>query len=296
MKQVSHWLNPLAILTAAAIAWANPSTSREASASPAADLTKRVDSIEIYVPPPERGNNGICSFFIEPAIDAIIDRPSLKRGKWGILVQSLDDGRTLYSHHPDQYLIPASNVKILTTAAALQRLDSGASIRSKSLRQWVTVTNLRSNNYYADTLLRHIGGSQVAKRALTQLGVNPNHYRMADGSGLSRRNAATPRVLVETLRAMNSARGREVFLASLPVAGESGTLRNRFRQTRVQGMVQAKTGTLRGVRALSGYMNHPQYGTLVFSILVNQPGQSGSALVGAIDEIVLRVSMLTPCN
>ncbi len=61
-------------------------------------------------------------------------------------------------------------------------------------------------------------------------------------------------------------------------------------------MVHAKTGTLRGVRALSGYMDHPEYGVLVFSILVNQPNQPGSSLVRAIDEIVLRLNMINSCD
>ena len=293
MKQISHWLNPLAILTVAAIAWADPAPAREPNPRIISNLNQDVESIEIYVPPPERGRNGFCSYFLKPAIDAIVGS---QKQKWGILVESLDDRAVIYSHNADKYFIPASNIKLLTTAAALQKLDPGTPIRSKSLRDWVRVTNLRSNNGYADTLLRYIGGSQAVKQALMPLGVNPNSYRMADGSGLSRQNTATPRALVETLRAMHSAPGREVFHASLPVAGVSGTLRNRLRRTPAQGMVYAKTGTLRGVRALSGYMNHPDYGTLVFSIMVNQPNQSGRTLVKGIDEIVLRLSMLIPCQ
>jgi D-alanyl-D-alanine carboxypeptidase/D-alanyl-D-alanine-endopeptidase (penicillin-binding protein 4) len=209
----------------------------------------------------------------------------------------LADGETIYHYNADLALIPASNIKILTTAAALQKLDPQTPIRSnKSLREWVNVTNLRSNNFYADTLLKHIGGSTVVKQELSRLGVNPSSFYLADGSGLSRRNVATPRALVETLRAMYSAPNRDIFYASLPTAGMSGTLRNRLKQTPVQGTVHAKTGTLRGVRALSGYMEHQEYGTLVFSILVNQPNQSGTSLVRAIDDIVLRLNMVTPCQ
>lgn len=251
-------------------------------------------SIVIPVPPPESNKAGLCSAFIEPAIGQVIDT---YKGKWGILVQRLSDGQTIYNYNADLALIPASNIKILTTAAALQKLDPRTTIRSnKSLREWVNVTNLRSNNYYADTLLKYIGGYPAAKRELSQLGVNPRAFYLADGSGLSRRNAATPRALVETLRAMNSTPNREVFMASLPTAGISGTLRNRLKRTPAQGTVHAKTGTLRGVRALSGYMEHREYGTLVFSILVNQPNRSGTSLVRAIDDIVLRLNMVTSCE
>jgi D-alanyl-D-alanine carboxypeptidase/D-alanyl-D-alanine-endopeptidase (penicillin-binding protein 4) len=202
----------------------------------------------------------------------------------------------IYHYNADRYLIPASNMKIITTAAALQRLDPEAPIRSTSVRNWVTITNQRSNNAYADTLLRYIGGPGAAKTALAQMGVNPGWIRQADGSGVSRHNIATPRAFVEILRAMYYSPKREVFHASLPIAGMSGTLRHRMRATPAQGTVYAKTGTLQGVRALSGYIHHPHYGILVFSIITNNPRQSGKALVKAIDQIVLQLSLVTPCE
>ena len=282
--------NPVGILSP------KPVTAREfyPPTTPTTIYYQEPKPIPIYVPPPESNHRGICSIFLEPAITDVIDR---YKGKWGILVQTLADGRTIYRYNADRHLIPASNIKILITAAALQKLDPQTTIRSnKSLKEWVTVTNLRSNNFYADTLLRYMGGSTAARQALRELGVNPRGFYLADGSGLSRRNAATARALVETLKAMNSTPNRNIFLTSLPTAGISGTLRNRLKRTPVQGIVHAKTGTLRGVRALSGYLEHREYGTLVFSILVNQPHLSGSSLVRAIDEIVLRLNMVTPCE
>ena len=95
---------------------------------------------------------------------------------------------------------------------------------------------------------------------------------------------------------MSANEERTIFYSSLPVAGVSGTLRHRFQNTSIQGQLRAKTGTLRGVRALSGFLNHPDYDMLIFSILVNQPNQSGEVLIGAIDEIVMRLSQLTSCD
>jgi D-alanyl-D-alanine carboxypeptidase/D-alanyl-D-alanine-endopeptidase (penicillin-binding protein 4) len=69
-----------------------------------------------------------------------------------------------------------------------------------------------------------------------------------------------------------------------------------MRQTPAQGIVSAKTGTLRGVRALSGYINHPTYGVLVFSMLVNDSSKSGTTLVKQIDQVVLQLSMMNQCN
>ena len=270
-------------------------TATPARADTATSLNN-LDSIKINVPAPKSNTSGICSNSIGPVINNIIERPGLDRGKWAILVQSLE-GTNIYSLSPDSYMIPASNMKILVTAAALQKLNPNGLIRSTSISDWIKVTNLRSDNAYANVLLRYLGGSQSVQQALTTLGVDTNGYRMRDGSGLSRNNLATPRTLVSTLRAMHQAEGNDVFLASLPVAGISGTLKNRLRQTTAEGTVRAKTGTLKGVRALSGYIDNPEYGTLAFSIITNQPtSQSSTPVVKAIDEIVLRLNDMIECK
>ncbi|MDJ0844895.1 D-alanyl-D-alanine carboxypeptidase [Crocosphaera sp.] len=295
MRLTRSWLPTLAIFAATSLTTVHPSFANELK--PLLENTEATSiqdgPIEIYVPPPENNTSGTCAALIKPILDNIIS-PYGKH--WGILVEKLDDGTLLYTHNADRHFIPASNNKIFTTAAALRLKSPQSKIGSKSLRSWVDVTNIRSNNYYADTLLRHIGGQQAAKNALAKLGVDPSDFRQVDGSGLSRRNVATPRSLVTTLRAMYYTPQRDVFYSSLPVAGISGTLRNRMKGTPAQGTVYAKTGTLRGVRALSGYMNHPHFGIVVFSILGNNPNVSGSSLIASIDNIVLQLSSVRPCD
>lgn len=258
-----------------------------------------LDSIELPLAPAtsrKKNNSGVCSTRISSAIDKIISRPELSQGKWAILVQSLG-GTNIYSLNPDSYMVPASNMKILVTAAALQEFNPDNQINSKSIGDWIKITNLNSDNAYANTLLSYLGGSQSVQQALTSLGVDSKGYRMKDGSGLSRNNLATPRTLVSTLRAMYHGRGHEVFFASLPVAGISGTLKNRLQHTAVQGTLRAKTGTLRGVKALSGYLDHPEYGILVFSIIANQPiNQSNISITQGIDDIVLELGKLASCQ
>ncbi|BAU63143.1 peptidase S13 D-Ala-D-Ala carboxypeptidase C [Stanieria sp. NIES-3757] len=295
MVKVSHQLQCLAIATTLAFMSVNLLTGNRSNANTVTRL-QRLEPVEIYVPPPEQNTTGICSNYIQPVIDKIVESPPFDQGKWGILIQTAD-GTTLYSRSPDSYLIPASNLKILVTAAALQKLNPQGTIRSSSIQEWINVTNLRSNNLYADVLLSYLGGSTSVQQALTSLGVDPKGYHMVDGSGLSRSNLATPRTLVNTLRAMYSSQEKDSFLASLPIAGISGTLQHRLRHTSAEGSVHAKTGTLKGVRALSGYLDNPQYGTLIFSIISNQPhSQSDSALVNAIDEIVVHFSTITSCH
>jgi D-alanyl-D-alanine carboxypeptidase/D-alanyl-D-alanine-endopeptidase (penicillin-binding protein 4) len=69
----------------------------------------------------------LCPANLETAIETVINRPEFARSRWGILIQTLDSGRTLYSLDADKYFIPASNIKLLTTAAALREL--GANFR-----------------------------------------------------------------------------------------------------------------------------------------------------------------------
>jgi D-alanyl-D-alanine carboxypeptidase/D-alanyl-D-alanine-endopeptidase (penicillin-binding protein 4) len=293
MKQLLHCLNPLTVASVALIAGANPSIA-QVNLSVYPYPRSENESIELYVPPPENNNiNNSCTELIGANINKVINQAP---NQWGILIESLDRQSVIYSHNADRYFIPASNTKLFTTAAALQVMNPETAIRKKSLRDWVNVTNQRSNNSYADTLFRFIGGSKNITAILAQLGINPNSFRLADGSGLSRHNTATPRAIVEILRAMYYSPNRDTFYASLPVAGISGTLKNRMRHTAATGTVYAKTGTLTGVRALSGYLEHPNQGPMLFSIIVNNQRVSGAALVKAIDTIVLQMTQSRSCQ
>jgi len=200
----------------------------------------------------------------------------------------------------------ASAVISKTSTTGEQEL---AAIESAPLSALLVETNQQSNNLYAEVLLRtlqisgdtqankdsaEIGLNEV-KEALTTLGVNPESYVLVDGSGLSRRNLVSPDAIVQTLKLMAQTPQAAAYRDSLPAAGVSGTLRRRFLNTTAQGNLQAKTGTLTGVSALSGYLDVPGYQPLVFSIMVNQSDQSVASLREAIDEIVLLLTRLRSC-
>ena len=138
-------------------------------------------------------------------------------------------------------------------------------------------------------------GLKQMKATLTALGVNPESYVLVDGSGLSRHNLLSPDAIAQTLQLMSQTPHAKVYRASLPVAGVSGSLKNRLRNTAAQGRVYAKTGGMTGVSALSGYLDVPDYQPLVFSIIVNQSDQSFATLRQAIDEIVLLLTRLRSC-
>ena len=99
--------------------------------------------------------------------------------------------------------------------------------------------------------------------------------RWADGSGLSRYNLFTPQDFVAILQKMKTEFGmtriREIF-----PTGNEGTLANYYRAD--SSFLYAKTGTLSGVVALSGYFTTAKGRELVFSVLVNNH-RSGAAPV-----------------
>ncbi|MEG4204700.1 D-alanyl-D-alanine carboxypeptidase/D-alanyl-D-alanine-endopeptidase [Microcoleus sp. Pol7_A1] len=186
-----------------------------------------------------------------------------------------------------------------------------ATVESPPMAELVKETNRESNNLYAEVLLRLLGkvtdkmpvpqedtgeiGLKELKTALTQLGVNPNSYILTDGSGLSRHNLISPESLVQTLRSMANSPAASIYRQSLPIAGENGTLKNRLNITPNRVVLQAKTGTLSGVSALSGYIEVPNYEPLVFSIIVNQSDLSAAKMRSATDEIVLLLNRLRRC-
>ncbi|MBP0004697.1 MAG: D-alanyl-D-alanine carboxypeptidase/D-alanyl-D-alanine-endopeptidase [Cyanobacteria bacterium SBC] len=182
-----------------------------------------------------------------------------------------------------------------------------AVLLSPTVGELVDRTNRVSDNLYAEVLLRWLGttraddGTSAARRgvfvveeALRELGVDPASFALNDGSGLSRLNWVSPESLVQTLQGMARSPHARLYRNSLPVASESGTLQSRLSGSPYR--VQAKTGTLTGVSALSGYLEHPRYGTLVFSIIVNNSDRSTTEQRRSIDEIVLLLTRLQPCQ
>ncbi|TAD79688.1 MAG: peptidase S13 [Oscillatoriales cyanobacterium] len=290
---------PNALAPAATSAKALPPATPLAEAA-AAETAEAVEAIEAAEAVGGKSllaqTTSVCSNQLAGTLSRIIDAPALRSARWGIRVETLRGGQVLFDRNSNLALIPASNMKLFVTAAALQLYSDQTPLKNSRLGSIVRTINTNSNNGFADSLFRSLGGARTVQQALFPLGVTPQEYRMNDGSGLSRSNAVQPQAFVHLLASMTNARGNDVFRSSLPVAGKTGTLRRRFRDTPAQGRVFAKTGTLRGVRALSGYLEHPLYDTLTFSVLVNQPGQNGDVLLSAIDRVVLTLARMRPCD
>ncbi|NEN97948.1 MAG: D-alanyl-D-alanine carboxypeptidase/D-alanyl-D-alanine-endopeptidase, partial [Moorea sp. SIO3I7] len=86
-------------------------------------------AVEVVEEPKSFGDK-ICPADLTTAIDAIISRPEFMRSRWGILIQPLADSAPLYSLESERFFIPASNIKLFTTAAALRQLGEQYRIRT----------------------------------------------------------------------------------------------------------------------------------------------------------------------
>jgi len=120
------------------------------------------------------------------------------------------------------------------------------------------------------------------REQLVGLGIDLTGVRLADGSGLSRDNRLSARVLVEVLRAAD--RHFELapdLLAALPIAGRDGTFKKRAGASRDR--LRAKTGLLTGVTALTGMARTAGGRDVIFSILANGYTQGDRAAMNAVD-------------
>mgnify|MGYP003348866704 CR=1 FL=1 len=117
-------------------------------------------------------------------------------------------------------------------------------------------------------------------------GIPADAWQIVDGSGLSRRNAIAPEVLVNVLERMYDASGRSPWMTGLPLAGRDGTLAARLRGTPAENNARAKTGTMSNVRSLAGYVRGLDGEMFAFAIMVENFEGTGATAVDAIDRIV----------
>jgi D-alanyl-D-alanine carboxypeptidase/D-alanyl-D-alanine-endopeptidase (penicillin-binding protein 4) len=156
-----------------------------------------------------------------------------------------------------------------------------ARLESLPMRELVTEMIADSDNTTAELLVKELGheragvgsteaGVRVVADTLRERGLPTDGLVVTDGSGLDTGNRASCDLLVA---ALDEEGPTSVLAQSLPIAGESGTLRKRMRNTPAQGRVRAKTGTLREVNALAGFATTVTGTTLTFAYVVNGPDQ-----------------------
>ena len=167
--------------------------------------------------------------------------------------------------------------------------------KSPTLYDIVYLTNQKSDNQLAEALLKcngyHKEGDQTAETGkkvvvehLKSVNFDLNGLNYMDGSGLSRSHAVTPISQAKYLASLMKSPYYKEYFESLPIAGQSGTLKHMFLYNS-NGQIFAKTGTLNRVKTLAGYIKTRSNKTLVFSLLINDYS-------GSVDQVKNRMEQL----
>ena len=152
--------------------------------------------------------------------------------------------------------------------------------QSPALRDIIIETNTHSNNMYAESLFRTFGArytlpctihnsADFEKDFWHRRGVNMHSARIVDGCGLAPQDAISAETLVQLLMYMYNSPNKDAFYASLPVSGQTGTLRTLLGGTELDGRVHAKSGTIAATKNFAGYIELPNGKTWVFAVMVS---------------------------
>jgi D-alanyl-D-alanine carboxypeptidase/D-alanyl-D-alanine-endopeptidase (penicillin-binding protein 4) len=184
--------------------------------------------------------------------------------------------------------VPVREIGFGTTPAGSELL----AVKRRTVADLVSIMLRESDNLAAENLLKlmardatHTAGSaengvNEVRRYLEARGIPTDQQVMVDGSGVSRYNLTTADDIVRVLEAMYRDQANfPVFFRSLAVAGKDGTLAHRMDNTPAEGKVRAKSGTMNGISALSGYVTTGSGELLAFSILIqNYAGTAKTAM------------------
>jgi D-alanyl-D-alanine carboxypeptidase/D-alanyl-D-alanine-endopeptidase (penicillin-binding protein 4) len=171
------------------------------------------------------------------------------------------DSLTLFEDRP-----PLDDIPLMTCRHSIDQLLLRMMKESDNLYAECLFYQLAAR--YGDRPARAIHARSLEKQLVNSIGLDSGNYKFADGSGLSLYNYVSPEMLTLLLRyAWQTPQIYGHLLASLPVAGQDGTLKKRMRRTPADGNVRAKTGTLTGIISLAGYLTAANGHELCFAII-----------------------------
>ena len=157
---------------------------------------------------------------------------------------------------------------------------------SEPLSELIKETNINSNNLFAEAFFRYLGTRYILPGTIhnsqdfikdywRRRGVMIQNAIIKDGCGLAPQDAVSARSLVQLLTVMAHSSNKKEWMASLPVSGQTGTLKTLCPNTALEGRIHAKSGTIAGTKNFAGYIDMPNGETWVFAILINSaPGKA----------------------
>lgn len=212
---------------------------------------------------------------------------------------------------PDAPAFLANNLKaslaktgILVSGKVVSKLADAEPEKRKTISVYKSPTlsdimyyiNQRSDNSLAEAFLKTVGfhkygdqtaesGRMVVVNHLRESSFDLDGLNYADGSGLSRGNKVTPISQVKFLSSLMAEKYYRSYFDSLPIGGQSGTLKSMFTMNG-NGQVFAKTGTLNRVKTLAGYLTTNSGKTLAFSLMVNNYNGSVAQVKNKMERIL----------
>ena len=209
----------------------------------------------------------------------------------------IDAGLALRTALQNRDVSVGGGVEYGKASPELQATAPIASVSSEPVAELVEQTNEPSNNFFAEMLLKRLavepgiqGTTQAGARSVRAYARSlGTRVRAKDGSGIGRKNQTSAQYVGELLAAMLDEPADDAFYESLPRAGLEGTLANRMEGTTAEGRCRAKTGTINGVSALSGYCESSGE-PIVFSILMNGIGSNYTGARSLQDRMVVLVA------
>lgn len=179
-----------------------------------------------------------------------------------------NESKVLYTETINQYNVKPDQLVYKHTSPKLEKI--------------VYYTNIKSNNHYAESLLKTIGASKSGKQGTTangitavenfwkDRGIDVSGLHMVDGSGLSRANTITTKIQATVLsKIYRDSLLYPAFNASLPIAGKNGSMTSLCKGTFAENNMRAKTGYINRARGYCGYVKTKSGKELAFSVLFN---------------------------
>jgi len=182
----------------------------------------------------------------------------------------------------------ARQMEISSTSSEYDNRTLVLSHEGARLIDIINTTNHRSINLFAEHMINLVGYEQTGDGSTSSgLKVLEEYWKtrfsmdgahINDGSGLSRMNAISASHFVDLLKYMSTSQNADEFINSLPVAGESGTLRNVCKNQSAHGKMMAKSGTMTRIKSYAGYIKSVNGGHYAFALIVNNYSCSSSAM------------------
>ena len=171
---------------------------------------------------------------------------------------------------------------------------------SEPLKEIVKETNINSNNLYAEALFRYLGtkyslpgsihnSQDILREYWQRRGVAMQNAIIKDGCGLAPQDAVSAKTFVQLLTIMSRSKNKEAWMASLPISGQTGTLKTLCPKTSLEGRIHAKSGTIAGTKNFAGYIDMPNGQTWVFAILINSAPGKAKNIQNVIQQYLLDV-------